>query len=111
MYKQRPRQKEMKETENKFQIETEAIQETVQQELFERRTIAIALGLLPKCIKEFEFTVYGKNATAIQFWPSYTREQSESITVSIPKEHQSKFKFPCAAELHSRRLKNILILG
>ena len=101
----------MKETENKFQIETEAIQETVQQELFERRTIAIALGLLPKCIKEFEFTVYGKNATAIQFWPSYTREQSESITVSIPKEHQSKFMFPCAAELHSRRLKNILILG
>jgi len=95
----------MEGTKNKFQIETEAIQESIQQELFERTKNAIDLGLLPKCITEFEFTVEGKQATAIEFWPSYKREPSKCVTVSIPKEHLSKFMFPHAAELYSNRKK------
>ena len=96
----------MKETKNKFQIETEAIQESIQQELLEKTILAIDLGLLPKCIAEFEFTVEGKHATAIEFWPSYKREPSKCVTVSIPKEHHSKFMFPRAAELHSKLTKD-----
>ena len=90
---------------NNFQIETEAIQEAIQQELLENTILAVDFGLLPKRITEFEFTVEGKQATAIEFWPSYKREPSKCVTVSIPKEHLSKFMFPHAAELYSNRKK------
>ena len=96
----------MKETKNKFQIETEATQKTIQQELLEKTVLAIDLGLLPKCITEFEFTVEGKQAIAIEYWPSHSREPRECVAVSIPKEHHSKFMFPHAAELHSKLTKD-----
>ena len=95
----------MKETKNKFQIETEAIQEAIQQELLENTILAVDFGLLPKRITEFEFTVEGKHAIAIEYWPTFKREPSKRVTVSIPKEHHSKFMFPHAADLYSNRKK------
>jgi len=90
----------MKETKNKFQIETEAIQESIQQELLEKTVLAIDLGILPQCIKEFEFTVEGRQAVAISYWPSDKREPSKCITIQIPTEFHSKFMLPYAAELY-----------
>ena len=90
----------MKETKNKFQIKTEAIQESIQQELLEKLILAIDLRMVPKCIKEFEFSVEGKQAYSIVYWPCNKREPSESITVRIPTEYQSDFTFPLAAKLH-----------
>ena len=95
----------MKGANKESHIETEAIQESIQQELLENKVLAIDLGLLPKCITEFEFTVEDKQAIAIEYWPSHSREPRECVAVSIPTEYQSKFMFPRAAELHSK-LKN-----
>ena len=91
---------------NNFQIETEAIQEAIQQELLENTILAVDFGLLPKRITEFEFTVEGKHAIAIEYWPTFKREPSKRVTVQIPTEYQSKFMFPHAAERHHSRDRN-----
>ena len=71
------------------------------QELENKKLLAIKFDLLPKGICEFEFTVSVPTwqADQLEYWTSKERKESEHVTVDIPEIYRDQFVFSVAKEL------------
>ena len=71
------------------------------QELENKKLLAIKFGLLPKGITEFEFTVSVPTwqADRLEHWTTKERKECEHVTVDIPEIYRDHFVFSVAKEL------------
>ena len=71
----------------------------IQHELISNKMLAIQLGLLPKYVTEYEFTVCNGRAICVEYWPKCKRNPSERVFRNIPTQYLSRFLFPCSAAM------------
>ena len=71
------------------------------QELENKKLLAIEFGFLPTGIDEFEFTVTVPRweAEAIEFWLTKERQAHQHVIVEIPEKYRNQFVFSVAKQL------------